>query len=349
MLTLGAVLMVLAAIAFASTASLALLLVAAVVGVISPSGNEVGPFLPIEQAALAQSLPPHDRTGVFAWYNLVGSLATACGALVGGTLTEGLQAAKVTPVASYRVVLLLYGAAGVVLAILFLRLSAAAEVPLKETGGDVAPRTLFGLHRSRGVVAKLSALFALDAFGGGFVVQAVVAYWFHLRFGASPAVLGSIFFGANILAGFSALAAAAVARRIGLINTMVLTHLPSNVLLLLVPMMPNLPLAVLVLLLRFSISQMDVPTRQSYTVAVVAEDERSAAAGITGIARSVGACLPPVLAGFMLARPSLAGLPFFLAGGIKIIYDVLLYRSFASIAPATAGGTRVGAAAPSTR
>jgi MFS family permease len=304
-----------------------------VVGVISPSGNEVGPFLPIEQAALAQTITDaHERTGIFAWYNLVGSLATACGALIGGLLTHGLRVAQMAPVASYRVVLLLYGAAGIVLIFLFARLSSASEPTLRNTDTP-APPTIFGLHRSRGVVAKLSALFALDAFGGGFVVQAILAYWFHIRFGAEVSVLGAIFFGANILAAFSALAAAAVAKRFGLINTMVFTHLPSNVLLLLVPLMPNLPLAAAVLLLRFSISQMDVPTRQSYTVAVVDEDERSAAAGITGIARSVGACLPPLLTGYMLARPGLMSLPFFLAGGIKIAYDLLLYRSFIALRP----------------
>ena len=178
------------------------------------------------------------------------------------------------------------------------------------------------------VVYTLSALFSLDAFGGGFVIQSIVAYWFHLRFGVEPGVLGAIFFGANLLAGISALSAAWIARRIGLINTMFFTHLPSNILLMLVPFMPTLPLAVAVLLLRFSISQMDVPTRQSYTMAVVAPDERSAAAGVTGIARSVGAALSPSLTGLLLAVPGLISVPFFLSGGLKIVYDLLLYRSF---------------------
>jgi predicted MFS family arabinose efflux permease len=187
------------------------------------------------------------------------------------------------------------------------------------------------------VVARLAGLFSLDAFAGGFVVQSLVAYWFHLRFGVSPAALGGIFFGANLLAGFSALVAARVAARIGLVNTMVLTHLPSNVLLLLVPLMPTLPLAVAVLFLRFSISQMDVPTRQSYTMAVVSPDERSAAAGVTGVARTTGAALSPVIAGPLLASPALAGVPFFLAGGIKIVYDLLLWLSFRSLRPPEEG------------
>jgi predicted MFS family arabinose efflux permease len=177
-------------------------------------------------------------------------------------------------------------------------------------------------------VLKLSTLFGLDAFAGGFVVQSLVAYWFHVRFGVEPAALGAIFFGANIFAGISALAAAWVAARIGLVNTMVFTHLPSNVLLMLVPLMPNLPLAIAVLFARFSISQMDVPARQSYTMAVVAPDERSAAAGITGIARSIGAAISPAIAGACFSNPSLLGAPFLLAGALKIIYDVLLYRGF---------------------
>ena len=180
---------------------------------------------------------------------------------------------------------------------------------------------------------KLSALFSLDAFAGGFVIQSLVAYWFHQKFGVAPGTLGSIFFVANVLAGLSSLYAVQLAGRIGLIRTMVYTHIPSNVLLILVPLMPSLPLAVVMLLLRFSISQMDVPTRQSYTMAVVAPDERSAAAGVTGIARTTGAAISPMLAGPLLAIPGLAGLPFFLAGGLKILYDLLLYRSFKAAEP----------------
>ena len=156
----------------------------------------------------------------------------------------------------------------------------------------------------------------------------MIAYWFHIKFGVEAGVIGSIFFGANVLAGISALSAVRLAKRIGLINTMVFTHVPSNILLILVPLMPTLPWAIAVLLMRFSISQMDVPTRQSYTMAVVAPDERSAASGVTGIARSVGAALSPSLTGLLLGIPALISAPFFLSGGLKIVYDVLLYRSF---------------------
>jgi len=214
----------------------------------------------------------------------------------------------------------------VVLALLFARLSPAAEVSESGPGS-------FGIGRSRAVVLRLSGLFALDSFAGGFVVQSFAAYWFYLRFGVNPATLGAIFFWANVLAGISALLATRLAARFGLVRTMVFTHLPSNILLILVPLMPNLPLATLVLLARFSISQMDVPTRQSYIMAVVGPEERSAAGGITGVARTIGAALAPVFAGFLYARPALMSVPFFIAGALKILYDVLLYRGFAAAQP----------------
>jgi len=176
-------------------------------------------------------------------------------------------------------------------------------------------------------------LFALDSFGGGFVVQGFTAYWFHLRFGLDLAGLGLLFLCANLLAGASALLAARLAARIGLVNTMVATHLPSNLLLIAVPLMPTVESAIAVLLLRFSMSQMDVPARQSYIMAVVAPDERSATAGITGVARTLGAAMSPMFAGALLARPEWIDIPFFTAGGLKIAYDVLLYRSFAAVQP----------------
>jgi MFS family permease len=348
MLVLGAALMVLAGAVFASTRSFWLLLAAATVGVISPSGYEVGPFLSIEQASLAHLLPDQRRTGTFAWYNLVGSFATAGGSLASGFLVSRLQTGGLSKLGSYRVIVLVYAAIGIALAGLFLRLTRgieparapaahAAEAPAQAAPASKpaagAPRPLLGLHRSKRIVMKLSALFSLDAFAGGFVVQSLMAYWFHKRFGVQPALLGSIFFGANILAGVSALSAARVARRIGLVNTMVFTHLPSNVLLMLVPLMPTLPLAIAVLLLRFAISQMDVPTRQSYTMAVVAPDERSAASGITSVARTTGASIAPVFTGFLLASRSLMGAPFLIAGGLKIVYDLALLASFRGLKP----------------
>jgi len=341
MLLAGAALMIFAGVLFGLTRNFYLLLMAATIGVISPSGYEVGPFLSIEQASLSQLVPDELRTRLFAWYNLAGSFATATGALVSGLLAQQLQNSGFSPLSSSRIVVLGYGVIGFFLLSLFTRLSPAVEV-FMQTGREMDPgrssvnptqRSFLGLHRSQRVVFRLAALFSLDAFAGGFVVQSLVAYWFHVRFGVAPGVLGSIFFAANILAGISALSAAWVAKRIGLINTMVFTHLPSNVLLMLVPLMPGLSLAVAVLLLRFSISQMDVPTRQSYTMAVVDPDERSAAAGITGVARTIGASLAPVFSGVFLANPLLLGLPFFVSGGLKIVYDLALYRNFRGLRP----------------
>jgi MFS family permease len=326
----GSLLMVAAGVVFALTSWVPLLILAATIGVISPTGNEVGPFLAVEQAALSQATPDARRTPTFAWYNLAGYVATAIGALTAGFLSQALLASGVRAVDAYRAVVLGYAVVGGVMALVFWRVGAAVEAPPRSVRNDGIARRLGLGDRSRGIVARLSALFALDAFGGGFIPQSLMAYWFHLRFNVEPAVLGGIFFGANLLAAVSSLSASRIAARIGLVNTMVFTHLPSNVLLLLVPLMPNLPLAILVLLLRFSLSQMDVPTRQSYVMAVVEPDERSAAAGVTGIARTTGAALSPALSTPLVADPALAAVPFFLAGGLKIVYDLLLYRAFTS-------------------
>ncbi len=331
MLLLGAALMIFAGAVFVNTKNPFLIFMAAIVGVFSPSGNEIGPFLSIEQASLSQLVEDKRRTKVFAWYNLAGSFATALGALCGGGLAQILQNSGWTSFYSYRAVLVGYTFMGAVIFLLFTRLSPRVEVSRVQVKHS---KDFLGLHRSRGAVFKLSALFSLDAFGGGFVIQSIVAYWFHVKFGVKPAVLGGIFFGANFLAGISALSATRLASKIGLVNTMVFTHIPSNILLILVPLMPNLPLAVLLLLLRFSISQMDVPTRQSYTMAVVSPDERSAASGVTSIARSAGALLAPAFTGYFFANPSLLSVPFFLAGGLKIVYDILLYFNFCVVKPA---------------
>ena len=329
----GAVLMAMAGVVFASTHRWWLLLLAGIVGIVSPSGHEVGPFLAIEQAALAQLVAADRRTAVFAWYALTGSLATALGSLAGGLLAQMRLGSLLVPADAYRSVIVLYAAIGGVLALAFFRLSRGLEPAPADRAGAPGLRWMSGIHRSRATVWRLSALFGLDSFGGGFVVQGFTAYWFHLRFGLDPGSLGLLFLAANLLAGCSALLAASLAARIGLINTMVATHLPSNVLLILVPLMPTLPLAIAVLLLRFSISQMDVPARQSYTMAVVSPDERSAAAGITGVARTLGAAISPMFAGALLARAEWIDVPFFLAGGLKIAYDLLLYRSFVALRP----------------
>src|SRR5215471_12187691 len=218
-LVAGALLMTAAGIAFALTRRMWLLVVAGTIGVISPSGQEVGPFLPIEQAALSEVVSDRARTGVFAWYTLAGSLATALGALAAGYLTQTLQQSW-SPLASYRAVVFGYAGLGIVLGLVVFLVSPAVEARGSAPSGatrSIGAR-LSGLHRSQRVVSRLSALFALDAFGGGFVVQSFAAYWFHLRFGVDPKTLGTLFFAANVLSGLSALAASRLANRIGLVN-----------------------------------------------------------------------------------------------------------------------------------
>jgi MFS family permease len=324
LLIVGAVLMALAGWVFAVSDNPMLLMVAAIFGTISPSGKEVGPFLSIEQAILPQSTSDQHRTAVFSAYNLIGSFAGAIGAHA-----VGLPALfSLTTSSGYRFLIWSYVGSATLLAILFALLSPRVEAEAKV----VSSTRNVGLQKSRGIVGKLAGLFALDAFAGGFIVQSIVAYWFHLRFKTDLTALGGIFFGTNLLAGVSFLAAPAIARRFGLLNTMVFTHLPSNFLILLVPLMPDAELAVAVLLIRHLLSQMDVPTRQSYTMAVVEPEERAASAGILSVARNTGAAIAPLFTGAILTSPSL-GLPFLLAGGLKIVYDLWIFAVFRHVKP----------------
>jgi MFS family permease len=348
-LVLGALLMALAGAVFALTDRALVLGLAAVVGTISPSGKEVGPFLSVEQAVLPQTTDDTRRTSVFAAYNLVGSLAGALGALAAGVP----DLLGVEPLAGYRALVWSYVVAALALAALFARLSRAAEVaagtPPQPQGAPsanaataqpaAAPAAAIAARPGpdaaippRGMVAKLAALFALDAFAGGFIVQGLIAYWFHLRYGLDPAALAALFFATSLLNSLSYLAAVPLARRIGLLNTMVFTHLPSNLLLVLVPLMPSLPLAVGVLLARNLLSQLDVPTRQSYTMAIIPPGQRAAAAGVLSVARNAAAAAAPALAGATLAVPAL-GLPFLLAGGLKIVYDLTIWSVFRHVRP----------------
>ena len=324
LLIFGALSMASAGCVFAVSNNPVWLSVAAIFGTISPSGKEVGPFLALEQAVLPQTADDQHRTAVFSAYNLVGSFAGAIGALA--VALPGLISIAAIP--GYRLLIWGYVALAILLTVLFALLSPNVEAPRK----SASTARKLGLQKSRGTVAKLAGLFALDALAGGFVVQSIVAYWFYLRYRLDLKVLGGIFFGTNMLAALSFVAAPAIARRFGLLNTMVFSHLPSNFLLLLVPLMPNVQLAVAVLLLRHLLSQMDVPTRQSYTMAVVDPGERAAAAGILSVARNAGAAVAPLFTGTVLAAPAL-GLPFLLAGGLKVIYDLLIYKVFRSVKP----------------
>jgi MFS family permease len=329
MLLLGAGLMVVAGIVFALTNHPLILTIVAFIGTLSPTGNEAGPFLAIEQAALAQITSSQRRTQVFAWYNLVGSMATAIGALIGGTTAETLQHWGSSPVQSYRALFGVYALLGAMLGGFFLLLSSRVEVGLTPDPRGVGKG---GLRQSRSIVHRLSLLFMFDSFAGGLVVQSLLAYWFHVRFGADATTLGQLFFFVHVVAGLSALVAARIARRFGLINTMVFTHIPANIFLLLTPLMPTVSLAMTMCILRYSVAQMDVPARHSYLMAVVAADERSAAAGVTTFARTAGSALAPSITGVLFSA-SFLNAPFFLAGSMKIVYDVALYFCFRHVKP----------------
>ena len=321
-----ALLMVAGGLLFAAGGGILPLLIGAFTGTISATSSEVGVFLTVEQAILPQTAPAERRTWLFSIYATVANFAQAAGSLFAGIVAifaaSGLHGAD-----AYRPLFLLYACIGLLNFAIFLSLS--PHVELVHVDGE---RRFRGIHRSRGVVMRLSALFGLDAFAGGLVVQSIVAYWFHVRWALDPAALAVLFFWVNALSGLSLLAAGRLAGRIGLINTMVFTHLPSNVLLMLVPLAPSAAAAVALFLARMSISQMDVPTRQSYTMAVVDPDERTATAGITNVARSAASAVSPVLTGYAFSVGAL-GIPFFVAGGLKIAYDLLVYRAFRDVRP----------------
>src|SRR6266516_2960835 len=312
---------------FGLTTSYALLLLAAFFGTLGTSASETAPFLPIEQAMLPQTVPPRQRTALFARYNLVASFAGAFGALAASL--PDLLAPSVA--LGMRLFFGLYAALALTVAGLALRLSSITEAPLRASAQtrNVWKRLVPPLSHSRGMVWRLTGLFGVDALAGGLVVQSLMVLFFHLRFGVSLSLLGLLFFGANTCSALSFLAAAPLARRVGLLNTMVFTHLPSNVLLILVAFAPTFPLAAALLLARQALSQMDVPTRQAYTMALVAPEERTAAASVTSLARSVGSSTSPFISGLLLQGPLLVlGLPFILAGTLKAAYDLTLWLVF---------------------
>lgn len=310
---------------FATSASIIALLLAALTGAVSVTSSEVGAFLAVEQAALPQTAPGTQVTTLFSVYNFTSYAALAVGALASG-LPDFLRG-SFDPSLTQRLLYLAYAAIGFAAALLYLRLSAVVEVQ-----GTAPPRPLLtlGLGQSRGIIMRLAALQSVDAFAGGLVVQSLIALWLNLRFGVGGDVLSVVFFIANLCSTASLLLAPAIARRIGLLNTMVFTHLPSNLLLMLIPLMPNFALASVTLLLRQCLSQMDVPTRQAYTMALVAPDERSAAAGVTVVARAVANAVSPSLSGFALRYVTL-GLPFLASGLLKSGYDVALYFTFRKV------------------
>lgn len=325
----AAALMALTGLGFATITSFWPLLLIAFVGTLNPSSGDVSVFLPLEHSILARVVEDRERTATFARYSLVGALLGALGALAAG-LPELLAPALNASVGSaYQAMFLLYALLGVGSGLIYRKLPAVTGA---ESEAPAAP-----LRHSRRTVYKLAALFSLDAFGGGFIVQSLLALWLFQKYQLSTPVAGTIFFWTSIFSAFSYLVATRIAGRIGLVNTMVFTHLPANVLLLLVPFAPSLAVAIALLLVRSALSQMDVPTRSSYVMAVVVPSERAAAASVTSVPRSLASAMSPLIAGYLLGL-STFGWPLVIAGSVKIIYDLLLLANFRSVPPPEEAG-----------
>jgi MFS family permease len=325
LLLAAAALMFLTGFGFAFVTSFVALLIVAFVGTLNPSAGDVSLFLPVEQSALAETVATTDLTAMFAIYNVAGALAGALGALASGLPVALAPRLGSTPAGAQRVGFFVYSAIALLAAIVYFTLSKAVE-------SEPPPADFKPLATSRSIVIRLSALFSLDAFGGGFVVQSLLALWLFKRFNMSVAAAGTFFFVAGLLGSFSQFISARLAARFGRINTMVFTHIPASAFLILAAFMPNAKLAILFLLLRASVSSMDVPARQSYVMAVVPPEERAAAAGVTNVPRSLASAFSPLPAGILLDF-STFGWPLICAGACKIAYDILLLVQFRAHRP----------------
>jgi MFS family permease len=314
---------------FIFTDNYLLLVLAAFIGTINVTGSETGAFLTIEQAILPQTIRDKKKMNtIFALYNMVGTFAMSAGIILSG-LPSLLQEQYfgMSHVESFKILFMLYSILGLAVTIIYFMIS--KEIEIRPNVNKSVRQTLS--PRSKKIVGMLSALFAVDSFAGGFVIQSVVSLWFFTRFGADLIILSYIFSAAGVLTALSYLAAAKIADRIGLVNTMVFTHIPSNVLLIFVAFAPTLQLAIIIYLIRMGLSQMDVPTRQSYIVSVVNEDERTAAAGLTNVSRNIAQAVSPSVIGYIFQSFLALSGPFVLGGVIKIIYDLALYFNFRNI------------------
>ena len=322
LLIFGAGLMIATGLAFPNVEHFTLIALVGFIGTVNPSGGDLGVAVPLEHAVLARTASDDKRTQVFARYSLIGALCAAAGSLA-ASLPDFLVAAGSTRLGAFRLMFYAYAALGIVCALLYRRLPhARAE--------ERAPQAPLG--PSRGTVYKLAALFSIDAFAGGFVAQSLLVLWLFERFDLSLSAAGLFFFWSSTLSAFSYPVAAWIAKRVGLVNTMVFTHIPSSIFLILAAFSPNLYLALGLLLLRSALSQMDVPTRTSYVMAVVTPAERPAAASVTAVPRSLASAISPAIAGALLVT-SFSGLPLVICGALKIAYDIALLVSFRHIKP----------------
>jgi MFS family permease len=338
MLVIYAALMSISGGIFLATENYLALIAAALIGTINVTGSETGAFLSIEQALLPQTVSNiKKRNTIFALYNMTGTFAMSVGILLSGLPSILQEQFGLSQIESIKPLLILYSILGIIVMAIYFMLSKKIEL----TSGEIAkPLTKVLSPETKKIVGKLSGLFSVDSFAGGFVIQSIVSFWFFTKFDVDLTTLSYIFSTAGVLTAFSFLAAARIADKIGLVNTMVFTHIPSNILLILVGFAPTLPLAIAFYLGRMALSQMDVPTRQSYIVSVVKEEERTASAGITNISRNVSQAVSPSLTGYILQALPVLSAPFVLGGILKIAYDLALYLNFKNIKPAEESGKR---------
>lgn len=323
LLLFAAALMTATGLAFASLSSLWPLVAVAFVGTLNPSSGDVSLFLPLEHARLAQSASGDARTSLFARYSLIGALSAAVGALAAGLPDRTATSLGISQLAAMRGMFAVYAIAGLAIWLLYLR------IPIHESQGHVARAPL---GPSRAIVIRLALLFSIDAFAGGLLVNSLLTLWLIQRFGLSLGAAGVFFFWAGLLSAASQLAAAPLSRKIGLLNTMVFTHIPSSVCLIAAAFSPSLTLTLALLLARSALSQMDVPTRSAYVMSVVTPEERPAAASFTAVPRSLAAALAPTLSGALLGLGWL-GVPLVACGVLKIAYDLSLLAAFRHIRP----------------
>ena len=324
-------LMSISGVIFFITENHVILIIAAFIGTINVTGSETGAFLSIEQAILPQIVKKiKKRNAIFAIYNMVGTFAMSAGVLLSG-LPSILQQQFDTfnQIDSMKILFILYSLMGIIVIGIYLLLSNRIEIE----GKISRPLTQTLSPKSKNIIGKLAGLFAIDSFAGGFIIQSIVSFWFFTKFGADLTTLSYIFSVAGVLTAFSFIVAAKIADKFGLINTMVFTHIPSNIFIILVAFAPSLPVAIAFYLIRMALSQMDVPTRQSYIVAVVNKEERTAAAGITNTSRNISQAISPSLTGIIINASTLSA-PFIIGGLLKLVYDIALYLNFRKIKPA---------------
>jgi MFS family permease len=312
-----------------------LLIISALIGTINVTGSETGSFLSLEQALLPQTIKEFKKRNLlFGIYNMIGTFAMSVGVLLSGLPNVIQYYYHLNSIQSIKPLFLIYAILGFLILLIYLNLSNKIEIEILQNKNDekkLITKTLS--PKSKEIITKLSSLFAIDSFAGGFVIQSIVSFWFFTRFNVDLTILSYIFSIAGVLTAFSFIISTKIADRFGLINTMAFTHLPSNILLILVAFAPTFHLAIILYLARMGLSQMDVPTRQSYIVAVVNEEERTAAAGITNISRNIAQAISPSIAGYILQFVSFLAVPFLLGGLLKIVYDILLYANFKKIKP----------------